>query len=186
MDAAVDIRPTYAAMAFTAEVAPVRCLVGGQGPFALTWKQPTRVPVAPGVVIVVIWAGWITKKFMGASHAQLHVEPGQVVGLEWKLPQTVWGKGKMEAMALGSPIALGAAVTAETPSDPGPCMVSVPHPSQPLADVPLAAGAAAGAAAAAWHPDPTGRYPHRWWDGTRWTDSVSDGATTLSDPVPGL
>ena len=28
--------------------------------------------------------------------------------------------------------------------------------------------------AGAWHPDPSGRHELRWWDGTRWTDAVSD------------
>ena len=51
---------------------------------------------------------------------------------------------------------------------------------EPIAAVPQAAAPPAGA----WHPDPTGRYPHRWWDGTRWTDAVSDGTATLSDPLP--
>lgn len=31
-----------------------------------------------------------------------------------------------------------------------------------------------------WHPDPTGRHAVRYWDGTRWTDQVSDVST---DPV---
>ncbi len=34
--------------------------------------------------------------------------------------------------------------------------------------------AAAGAAPAGWHPDPTGRHGARYWDGSRWTDQVSD------------
>lgn len=36
-------------------------------------------------------------------------------------------------------------------------------------------GAVAGAPAGAWHPDPSGRHELRWWDGARWTESVSDG-----------
>jgi hypothetical protein len=27
----------------------------------------------------------------------------------------------------------------------------------------------------AWHPDPSGRHELRWWDGSRWTEQVSDG-----------
>lgn len=34
-----------------------------------------------------------------------------------------------------------------------------------------------------WHPDPSGRHQHRFWDGDRWTDQVSDGGTTGTDPV---
>jgi hypothetical protein len=27
-----------------------------------------------------------------------------------------------------------------------------------------------GMAPAGWHPDPSGRYQWRWWDGARWSD----------------
>ncbi len=30
------------------------------------------------------------------------------------------------------------------------------------------------APASGWHPDPTARHEHRYWDGSRWTDDVSD------------
>jgi hypothetical protein len=35
----------------------------------------------------------------------------------------------------------------------------------------------------AWHGDPTGRYAARYWDGAAWTEHVSDGQTTTSDPL---
>ena len=34
-----------------------------------------------------------------------------------------------------------------------------------------------------WYPDPTRRYPQRWWNGHRWTPHVSNGASTYSDPL---
>ncbi len=37
--------------------------------------------------------------------------------------------------------------------------------------------------AGAWHPDPTGRHEHRWWDGIQWTDQVADGGVTSTDPM---
>ncbi|MCB1017047.1 MAG: DUF2510 domain-containing protein, partial [Acidimicrobiales bacterium] len=45
-----------------------------------------------------------------------------------------------------------------------------------------AGSAGAPAGAGAWHPDPTGRHQQRWWDGQQWTDHVSDGGATSSDP----
>ena len=39
------------------------------------------------------------------------------------------------------------------------------------------------ASGGAWHPDPTGRHQHRWWDGTQWTDQVADGGVSSTDPV---
>ncbi len=187
MDAAVDIRPTHSAMAFTAGAAPIRATVGQQGPFQLSWNQTLRVPVPAGDVVVVVWSGWVTKKFMGTSHARLHIPAGHLVGLEWKMPQTVWGKGKMEVVDTGRPVGLAAVTQAEVPPDPGAEAVGAGHPTWSLDAVPLdeaAAAAAAAPAGAAWHPDPAGRHPYRWWDGTQWTDSVSDGTTTLTDPLP--
>jgi hypothetical protein len=35
-------------------------------------------------------------------------------------------------------------------------------------------GRLASGPAGAWHPDPSGRHELRWWDGHRWTDTVSD------------
>lgn len=36
---------------------------------------------------------------------------------------------------------------------------------------------------AGWQPDPRGRHEYRYWDGTQWTDHVSDQGEVSSDPV---
>lgn len=36
---------------------------------------------------------------------------------------------------------------------------------------------------AAWHPDPTGRHQHRWWDGQRWTEHVADAGVSSIDQL---
>ena len=36
---------------------------------------------------------------------------------------------------------------------------------------------------AGWYGDPTGRFPHRYWDGRVWTEHVSSGGITSVDPV---
>lgn len=41
------------------------------------------------------------------------------------------------------------------------------------------------APAPGWHPDPTGRHAHRYWDGSRWTDDVADAGITATDPLYG-
>jgi hypothetical protein len=35
---------------------------------------------------------------------------------------------------------------------------------------------------AGWQPDPDGRHEYRYWDGTSWTDQVSDGGVVSNDP----
>ncbi len=37
---------------------------------------------------------------------------------------------------------------------------------------------------AGWYADPAGRHEHRFWDGTEWTDHVSDQGQAGIDPVP--
>jgi Septum formation/Protein of unknown function (DUF2510) len=39
------------------------------------------------------------------------------------------------------------------------------------------------ASAPGWNPDPTGRHEYRYWDGSTWTDDVSDNGVTAVDPV---
>jgi hypothetical protein len=41
------------------------------------------------------------------------------------------------------------------------------------------------ASGAGWHPDPSGRHQLRYWDGGKWTDSVSDGGVQSADPYSG-
>lgn len=37
--------------------------------------------------------------------------------------------------------------------------------------------------AAGWHADPTQRHQLRYWDGTQWTEHVSDNSVTAVDPM---
>ncbi|WP_229023186.1 DUF2510 domain-containing protein [Actinomarinicola tropica] len=36
---------------------------------------------------------------------------------------------------------------------------------------------------AAWKPDPSGRHQYRYWDGSAWTDQVSDDGAISTDPM---
>jgi len=42
---------------------------------------------------------------------------------------------------------------------------------------------ALAAPAGAWHPDPSGRHELRWWDGGRWTETVSDRGQVGTDSL---
>jgi hypothetical protein len=33
-----------------------------------------------------------------------------------------------------------------------------------------------------WQPDPSGKHDHRYWDGSQWTDHISDGGVAGTDP----
>lgn len=34
-----------------------------------------------------------------------------------------------------------------------------------------------------WHPDPTERHEHRYWDGAEWTEHVADAGEASTDPI---
>lgn len=40
------------------------------------------------------------------------------------------------------------------------------------------------AAPPAWHPDPSGRFQYRYWDGVAWSPHVSTQGQTYLDPLP--
>jgi len=42
---------------------------------------------------------------------------------------------------------------------------------------------APGTGTPSWHPDPTGRHHHRYWDGSQWTHHVSDSGSAALDPI---
>jgi len=54
------------------------------------------------------------------------------------------------------------------PWTPGPQGVTVSWPHSPPA----------------WHPDPSGRFHYRWWDGYQWTSQVSTDGHHLIDTNP--
>lgn len=187
MDAAIDIRPTYNPIGFAAQAAPIRAHVDGVGPYRLTWNQVLRIPVPAGDHTVVVWSTWLAKKWMGLAHALVHLEPGQQVGLSWEMPLTVFSQSTFVCAPVGPAAGLAPGEQAALPPNAGNRAVWPPHPVEPLAEIAAAAPGAAQAyaqpVAGAWHPDPTGRFALRWWDGTRWTEGVSDGTQTLTDPI---
>jgi hypothetical protein len=71
-------------------------------------------------------------------------------------------------------------------SGPAPGYGSVPAPGTHPSAYPYPAAPPPPADAVgppAWHADPTGRHHHRYWDGSHWTEHVSDNGTAAIDPV---
>jgi hypothetical protein len=72
---------------------------------------------------------------------------------------------------------------AGSPDRPTEGAPSAPLPAQPVAGTSTAAGPAA-VSPPAWHPDPSGRFHYRWWDGAEWTSYVSFNGQQLIDTSP--
>lgn len=88
------------------------------------------------------------------------------------------------ASVQGFPVVPAQTVAAPEPEPvPVPALaVADPRPT-PVAAVPAPAPSPVPAAGppAGWHPDPSGKYHHRWWDGQRWTADVSTNGVAGKD-----
>jgi hypothetical protein len=58
-----------------------------------------------------------------------------------------------------------------------------PSAAGQVSGIPTPTPVAAAATPANWYADPTGRHELRYWDGTAWTEHVSDSGTQATDPV---
>ncbi len=195
MDAAIDLLAKSATLNLGIKhTIPVRAHLVGVGVFDLRWNERVRIMAPPGDQVVSVWAKMIRNPRQGLSHAVVQLQPGQSVALQWRMPGSLVGTGAMSVTPGDPPVGYAQPVDVDPPPALGTRKVSPPHevgPLVPLPDAPPPVAPArpdpTGAAPPpAWHPDPTGRHPYRWWGGARWTDAVSDGTTTTSDPVPGL
>jgi len=67
------------------------------------------------------------------------------------------------------------------PAIPVPPALAAAH--EAAADHDPAANHDPGLQPPAWHPDPSGRWRLRWWDGTRWSEHVASDDTQGVDPL---
>jgi hypothetical protein len=138
------------------------------------------VPLEAQLVLAVLFgvAGW---------HHARHLER-KYGSRAWGLDPVVWGVITGISLLLGA--ILLAVAERQLKKAPAPAQVipgfvpmqataPVEQVLEPVAAVPSpvpAAGPPAG-----WHPDPSGKFHHRWWDGQRWTADVSTNGVAGKD-----
>jgi hypothetical protein len=83
------------------------------------------------------------------------------------------------AIALGAAIAAAAARAGASTAEMAAEASIVATPEEPTVSRAVTVPTEAG-----WLPDPSGGHEYRYWDGVAWTDNVSDGGTTSTDPMP--
>jgi hypothetical protein len=111
------------------------------------------VPLGPGTHTVRCYVPYMFFPTMGDSSVIVQVAPGQVVPVTWQAPWLVFLKGPMKV----------GGVTAAPAAAAAPALGGAPPPG--------------------WHPDPQGRHELRYWDGTAWTNNVSDAGATGTDDL---
>ena len=113
----------------------------------------TLIPMSPGRHTVQFW--WNAYWFLPSNKAEVvvDVQEGQVAQLLYKPRWFFLLPGAMQWVGV-----------------------------RPMVQQASAAGTSA-AQAAGWNPDPSGRHQLRYWNGTAWTDDVSDSGVTTKDPL---
>src|SRR5205085_6490562 len=103
----------------------------------------------------------------GSSRIPLVAE---LVGAELGRPVAIDAHPK-HAIALGAAIAAAAAIVGTSTAEMAAAasVVATPEPPAVSRTVTTAVGLAAG-----WQADPSGRHEYRYWNGSVWTDDVSD------------
>ena len=161
----IEVRLRFFPLAFLFVLfKPALELDGGQ-PVRVGWGV-TQIPVTPGRHQVVAYCPYLFFRRMGESAIVLDVVPGQVVQATWSAPWLAFLQGRWT-----SPTAAAAPASAHVSAQHMPMQQTPPQP------------AVTAAAPAGWHPDPTGRHQHRYWDGRAWTANVATNGTTATDPI---
>ena len=68
-----------------------------------------------------------------------------------------------------------------TPPTSGLTPPPAPTPASPAS--PATGALAATGQPPSWQPDPFARYTYRYWNGRKWTNQVSNGGDTITDPL---
>ena len=113
----------------------------------------TFFPLPPGQHTVRCYVPYLFFPTMGDNSVTVDVPPECVIDVTWNAPWLVFLLGKMTVGTL-RPFA---------PTD-----VAVAQPTGTPAN---------------WYPDPKGRHHMRYWNGTAWTDNVSDNGVTATDAI---
>jgi hypothetical protein len=133
----------------------------------------TSVPVTPGPHVVEAWCPYLFFRTMGRSGINVDVPPGGAVQVVWTTAWLAFLPGKIQVVGATPPASYGGPAPAGYGAAPAAfAATQAPAPAPPRTPT-----------AGAWHPDPSGRHPYRWFDGTEWTAAVSDGQTQGTDPL---
>jgi len=151
--AGLEIKTSFFAFWFTLFLFPPKISIDGSPPIPGKWGD-NLIPVGPGRHSITVW--WPLYWFIPANKATVTVDvaQGQVAQIHY--------------MPAAWPLFFFAGRIQQT---------GVRGMQG------QAAAQAVGQGAAGWHPDPAGRHELRYWNGTGWTDDVSDAGVAAKDPA---
>jgi hypothetical protein len=156
--AGLEIKASLSIFFFTLYLFPPKISIDGSEPIAATWGD-NLIPMTPGRHSVSMW--YPLYWFLPVNRGELvvDIQPGQVAQLVYKPRWLIFLPGKLDQVGVRGMVSPGAA-----------------------AQLPQAAAGGAGQAPG-WHPDPSGKHEMRYWNGTGWTEDVSDKGVAAKDPA---
>lgn len=166
----IELKASFMPLAFILFLFPAKAVIDGGAELGHGWG--TKVyPIPAGRHTVRVWCPYFFIFKMGDVTQTVDVGVGEVVALEWKCPWLVFLKGTWvplgsRGLTQGDLMSGAPAVAA-----PGAPAMGQAHPGAPA----LPSAPAGGGFPAGWHPDPQGQAAMRYWDGSQWTEHVSDG-----------
>ncbi len=159
--------------------------------YRLSENDRKRLGRTPWGLPSAVWAlFWFLSLLIGAglyliAHANgIRRAQQQGIGIPGMGGQPQMGRARAPARELS--------VSDQFPAYPRPAntqsqqpdpVVEDPQPVTPPADGQSLSGARPQSPAG-WHPDPSGRFHYRWWDGNEWTSQVSMDGQHLIDTNP--
>lgn len=159
--AVIEVTTSFFFLAFVLYLCKPRVAINGQ-PAIQKWGTVT-IPVVPGRYQVEAWTNYFLAPEMGRNGVVVDALPGTITRVRWKAPWLIFLKG---SIAVTDVVGRGGAPV-----------------SAPVSTAAPAPGSTAAAAPAGWHADPSGRHQQRYFDGSQWTEHVSNaGVAGIDQP----
>lgn len=128
---------------------------------------------------------FMSLKVSSREHADLATQLSTLSTQGWSVVNIVsTGEDLIAYLSRPGTAAASAPVATATPTPVGDqagwaASTSTPAASSAAATTP---SSATPAVPADWYKDPSGRFEHRYWDGSKWTDNVARAGVTYKDP----
>lgn len=140
---------------------------------------------APVIVLTVVECILLLLTIVGVANSSNSNPVGSLIGLGiclavliglWMPGSRAWwsGNSQPQPTSVGYSAQAGQSYQVSQSYQTGqPYQAAQSHAAQPVA-----------AQAGQWAADPSGRHQYRWYDGSRWTQNVSDNGAMSVDPTP--
>jgi hypothetical protein len=163
----IEVETKFFVLAFLLLFFKPKISIDGYEPQERPWGL-AGFTVPPGRHRVTVFVPYLFFPRMGESSIDVDVARGHAVRVRWNAPWLVFMAGRIVVLGAG-------------PAPAGAFAGQQGYAGAPAAAVAPPQSAQAAAPPPAWYADPTGTHEMRYFDGTRWSEHVSDGGVVSTD-----